>query len=73
MDKDQYLKELGIRIINLRKSKGISQIELSIRLGIEDSALRRIEKGKINTGIYTIYKISEALEIPLADLLTNKS
>lgn len=67
-DEEKFLKDLGKQIVNLRKSKGISQRELSDLLGIEDSALRRVESGRTNATSITIYRIVKALETSMSEL-----
>lgn len=64
-----YLKRLGERIVYLRKRKGYRQIDLSAQIGIEASALRRIEKGRVNTSILMMRKIAMALDIKLSELV----
>ena len=41
------LKNVGKRIQKSRLKEGISQMDFSRKIGIEDSALRRIEKGVV--------------------------
>ena len=65
----EFIKEIGKNIIRLRKSRSLSQIELATLLNIEDSALRRIEKGKTNPTIKTLYLISKELGVEVEELL----
>jgi ribosome-binding protein aMBF1 (putative translation factor) len=69
MTKEEIQRKVGQRIVDLRKTKGLKQIELAYKLDIEDSALRRIEKGRTNCTIWLLYRISEALEVSLPELL----
>jgi len=69
MDDKEYLIKLGNRIVELRKEKGMRQIDLSDNIGIEDSALRRIEKGRVNSTINMLRKIAKGLNIDIIDLL----
>lgn len=70
MDKgNYYLTKLGERIVAIRKDKGLKQIDLSVRIGIEDSALRRIEKGKVNSTILMLRKIAFALDMEVSELV----
>ena len=55
-------KNIGQRIVVLRKEKGISQIDLASKIEIEDSALRRIESGRTNPTLKTLLLVSNALE-----------
>lgn len=69
MTKEELQIKLGSRIVQLRKAKGIKQYELANKIDIEDSALRRIERGKANCTLWTLTLISKALEITLPELL----
>ena len=69
MDDKTYLKKLGERIKQLRLEKGMRQVDLSEKIGIEDSALRRIESGRVNSTINMLRKIAKGLEIELVNLL----
>ena len=58
-----------MRIAQLRKEKKIKQVELAHLCDIEKPNMRRIEAGNTNPTIITLLKISEALSIPLKDIL----
>ena len=49
-------------------SRKISQIELATRCGVEPSNLNRIEHGKANPTVRTLYLIAVALGVGLAEL-----
>ena len=72
MDEDEYIKNIGIIIQEKRKELGVKQVDLAHSIGIEDSALRRIESGRTNPTIKTLLKISTALGIQVEDLLIRK-
>lgn len=67
MTKEEFQKQLGETIVKIRLQKGIKQYELAEKLEIEDSALRRIEKGRTNITTWMLFRISEALEIKISD------
>ena len=71
MDKFKILIQIGKRIKEVRESKGISQIELVGRMegNIDATNISRIESGRTNPTIITLYRISTALEISLSELL----
>lgn len=73
--KTKLLLDLGKRIQELRESKGFSQVDLAGKmLGKFDTTnISRIESGRNNPTIFTLYRIAEALEIPLQELLIFKS
>jgi len=63
-----FIKKLGKRIVALRKEKNLKQIDLAIKINIEDSALRRIESGRTNPTVKTLLRIAEGLEVEFLDL-----
>jgi len=65
---EEFLKTLGARIAAIRKSKGVTQVELSYRCDIEKSNMRRIEAGNTNVTVLMLRKVCGALDIPLGDL-----
>ena len=69
MTKEEIQIKPGEKIVKLRQAKGLKQIELARKLDIEDSALRRIEKGKTNCTLWLLHRISNALEISLPELV----
>ena len=56
--------ELGKKIADLRKVKGLTQEELVEKCNLNVRTLQRIESGEVTPRIYTIRLIFEALEIP---------
>ncbi len=69
MNDSDFLIKLGARIVVLRKKKGMNQSDLSDRMGIEESALSRIENGKVNSTINMLRNVAESLEMNLLELL----
>ncbi len=71
MDKSEILKIVGKRIKEVRESKGLSQVELVGKMQgeIDPTNISRIESGRTNPTIYTLYRIAEALEVKVTDLV----
>ncbi|AWM13892.1 XRE family transcriptional regulator [Flavobacterium sediminis] len=67
-DKTEILKLFGKNLRKLRESKGLTQEQLANELGLEISQISRIERGVINTSIYTLYQISSFLNIDMNEL-----
>ncbi len=65
----QLQKIIGERIREIRESKGISQQDLAAACNFEKSNMSRIEAGRTNFTISTLYKISIALDVKLAELV----
>ena len=62
------ITEIGRRIKNLRKEKGLSVYALANIADIERSQILRIESGTTNTTISTILAIASALEVKPKEL-----
>ncbi|MBD1263118.1 helix-turn-helix transcriptional regulator [Maribacter polysiphoniae] len=69
MTKDQLKKKIGNRIVDLRIQKGWNQSDLARACGKDRQAIEKIENGKVNPTIYSLYEISRALEVSLYKLL----
>ena len=67
-DDIDILSHLGRRIAYLRKSKRISQLELSIDSDISKSYLSDLECGRRNPSVMVLSRICAALEITLEEL-----
>jgi len=71
MEKSELLKKVGKRIQELRNNKDMKQVDLAAKIqgDIDTTNISRIESGRTNPTIYTLYRIAEALEISLTDLI----
>jgi len=67
---EDFIKKFGLRLKEIRKSKGVSQEELAFKCGFELSQIGRIERGTINTSISHVAAIANALEIAPGELFT---
>ena len=65
----QLQQKIGQRIRFLRESKGISQQNFAAICNFEKANLSRIEAGRTNPTVSTLYKISQALETTLSELV----
>ena len=61
-----WLQELGNTIKYLRENKEMSQSELSKKAGVNREQISRIESGQVNVTVKTIYKLAEALNVPIS-------
>ena len=64
-----FITAIGKRIVVIRMAQKLSQIELAVRINIEDSALRRIESGRTNPTIKTLLRVAEGLGVSIQELL----
>ena len=62
---------VGKQICTLRKQLKLTQASLASNAGMEESALQRIEAGRTNPTINTLYKVSKALNVDINDLFEN--
>lgn len=60
---------LGLKIMTLRKEKGITQQELSIKTNISQSHISQIEDDKREPSIGKVLKIADALEVEISRLI----
>ncbi|MBK6901273.1 MAG: helix-turn-helix domain-containing protein [Saprospirales bacterium] len=63
-------KQIGHRIMDLRKAKGLSQEDLAKSIGISRPSLTQIELGNRSIDIFELQRLSMALEFSLNDFLS---
>ena len=68
-EKRTTTEKIGERIIKLRTQKGLSQSDLARACNKDRQAIEKIENGRVNPTLYTLLEISEALQVPLSDLV----
>lgn len=70
MEKLEILRKIGENIKEARLKKGYTQVDLvgKIEAKIDTTNISRIEKGRTNATIITLYRISQALDIPLSEI-----
>ncbi|MBB4800504.1 transcriptional regulator with XRE-family HTH domain [Flavobacterium nitrogenifigens] len=69
ISEETFISNLGIHIRQLREKKGLSQQALADDCDIPRNQIGRIERAEINTGIKTLIRIANALDIDLNELL----
>lgn len=71
MEKSELLKKVGKKVQELRNEKGMKQVDLAAKVqgDIDTTNISRIESGRTNPTIYTLYRIAIALEVSLTDLI----
>lgn len=65
MTDTKFLTMLGARIKELRLAREMTQNDLATQCDFEKASMSRIEAGKTNITILTLYKISKALEVDI--------
>ena len=61
-------RELGVRMRQLRKERGLTQSDLEDRSGLNEKYYSEIERGLRNVTLSNLQKIATGLEITLAEL-----
>ena len=64
-----FLISVGDRIRQERIKQGISQSQLAYEIRTSIRQIQRIENGEVNTGLVSLHKIAEALEIEVKKLI----
>ncbi|MDR6299913.1 helix-turn-helix domain-containing protein [Mesonia maritima] len=70
MEKSELLRITGKRIQQLREQKGLTQVDLAGKIEgeFDTTNVSRIESGRTNPTLYTLYRIAEALEVELKEI-----
>lgn len=69
MKKEQLNKKLGQRIIELRTEKNMSQSDLARACGKDRQAIEKLENGKVNPTLFSLYEIAKALDITVSEIV----
>jgi transcriptional regulator with XRE-family HTH domain len=64
-DKDVLTVDVGARLRQLRVERGKSMRSLARASGLSTNALSMIERGRTSPSVSTLYKLAEALEVPI--------
>lgn len=71
MEKSHILKLVGKKIKDIREAKRLSQVELVGKMQgeIDPTNISRIEAGRTNPTLFTLFRLAEALEVNIKDLV----
>ncbi len=69
-DKDSFFKDLGNRIAELRKEKGLSQENLGKKAKKSRQVISRFELGEVRPSLSTLLAISKALNTDITIILS---
>ena len=61
-EQSRALFEVQKAILDARTKQGLSQKSLAEKIGVSPGDLSKIERGKENTTVKTLYKVAEALD-----------
>jgi transcriptional regulator with XRE-family HTH domain len=65
-----FTKHLADRLREIRKSKNLSQQEVSEKAGLHLTYLNHLEAGKYRPSAYVLWKIAQVLQTSLDDLFS---
>lgn len=68
LDKIDIKIAFGKRVRQVRISRKMTQLDLSVRANTDISQIGRIERGEISTSVTFAGKLAKALNVPLKDL-----
>jgi len=75
-EKNQTFEErlifVGGNIRKIRLDKKMTQAELAVKSDLDKQSIFRIEKGRLNMSLVTLFKIANALEVSTDKLLSGK-
>lgn len=69
MTKTELQKIIGKQVVKLRTSKGWSQSDLARACLKDRQAIEKLENGKVNPTLFTLFEVANAMEIPISRLL----
>ncbi len=58
---------VGLRLRELREARGASMRSLAVKSGLSANALSMIERGKTSPSVSTLYKLADALGVPITE------
>lgn len=62
---DAVSLDVGVRLRELRDERGMSMRSLATKSGLSANALSMIERGKTSPSVSTLYKLADALGVPI--------
>jgi transcriptional regulator with XRE-family HTH domain len=66
---EQLLRRLGRRCRQLRKERGLSQLDMVRDFGFSLSHYQKIERGALDARLSTLKRLAEAYKVKLPELL----
>lgn len=70
LDKNETLQRFGLHVKNLRKTKSMTQIEVSSAMQRDQQSLQRVESGNINPSLIYLIELADALDVTICELTT---
>ena len=72
MENLEIFKQVGKKVQKIRTLKGLSQVDLVGKMegNIDTTNISRIESGRTNPILLTLYRLAQALEVPISELVS---
>jgi putative transcriptional regulator len=67
--KERLKKLIGQRIVELRTKKGWTQAELARAVGKDRQAIEKLENGRVNPTLYSLFEVAKALDVSVVVLV----
>jgi transcriptional regulator with XRE-family HTH domain len=65
-------KELGRKIREIRKLRGLTQEKLGDKANLSYQFIGELERGKVNVSFDSLFRIAQALDMHISDLFTRQ-
>lgn len=59
----KFIKDVAQKVVERRKAKGITQVQFAELMGCKQSTIARIESGKTNPTLRTLWNINRVLDM----------
>ena len=69
MTKEKLKAHIGQRIVALRTKKGWTQADLAREADKSPQAIEKLENGKVNPTLYSLYEIANVLGVSVSALI----
>jgi transcriptional regulator with XRE-family HTH domain len=63
-------KKFGKNLHSIRSQKDMSLLDVSYNCDLDDSRINKIEHGKVNITIGTLFELAKGLGVPVVQLLS---
>jgi transcriptional regulator with XRE-family HTH domain len=64
----RFVADLGLRIVELRERRGLTQAELAERIDMSTRYVQKLEAGEANVALFTLGELAAALRCSVAEL-----
>jgi len=68
MNFSQYLQQVGRNIKAARVRRGLRQVDVEEQIGLEYKHYQKIEAGKVNISLETLYRLAKLFRVSVEEL-----